>query len=212
MPIDAITLDNPLHVLRPRDVCFNNMKLADKYHDLDSFIGAVQGWINENEGITFDVLEKSLRNWDFNTHLIAVDLDPEMKKHGFFYLVPDGTKTPADYECIVSCGPRETAWTAIMSYYHTLYKERGEPSTEKMTDMDPKEVVRFIDRVFKDNEKRLATAGWGAYLTKKSYEKGTQYLEDQKPNKFRSVNIEILKKIASNQFLMQMDRARDIPL
>lgn len=89
----------------PTEIAINNMKEADQYLNLNYFIASSSGWLNANPSKNYQDLEKKLIAENFNTHIIARNVNglPEGTKLGL-PLRPDD-KTKYKYEAIISCRP-----------------------------------------------------------------------------------------------------------
>src|SRR5437868_10173808 len=64
---------SPLGIETKLDICWHNLLMADKFHNIKYFTISVISWFKLNRNKNYQDLEKELRRRDFNTLLIAKD-------------------------------------------------------------------------------------------------------------------------------------------
>lgn len=111
-------LINPEPDENEESICLYNLKMADKHHNLSSFVSASMGWFKLNPTKNYQDLELFFRKNNFDSHLYAIK--PR---------VPDSilgingkTNNKYIYECIFSCRPKKYALKEVLEYWPN-YKE-----------------------------------------------------------------------------------------
>lgn len=141
------------------DICLNNLRIADKYHDLDYFIVCSYGWLKLNPNSNYQDFEKFLRNNNFDTHLIV----SKIKNMDDAYLnIPHNDKINMDlkYRCIFSCRSKDDASKELYEHWPN-YDENYEAlefagclTVKKSEDLDLFDSKNNIKAIKYDKDKR----------------------------------------------------------
>ena len=98
------------------EICWHNISVSDKYHDLNFFIMSSMAWLKLNPDKNFADLETELRNRKLDTHLLASkpNLGPNTKLglHN-----KSDVDREYEYECMFSCRPLNLAVEELLQHW-----------------------------------------------------------------------------------------------
>lgn len=110
----------------PDDISIYNIKVSDKFKNLQSFSQAGLAWLKNDSNRNYQDLEKLLRNLNLDTHLIAKQLETYPDEDKYKLCIPnrDILNQPTDlkYVLLVSCRGKEDAIKEL-GLHQTSYEE-----------------------------------------------------------------------------------------
>lgn len=154
--------------LTTEQIIEHNLRISDKYHNLQYFISSMSAWFKNNPEKNFKDAELMLRHAKFETHLFA----KKMSKAQQDYLSGDGKRQiklshneiPKTYECIYSCRPAKYALEEVLSVWSS-YEENlnaledtgtvfvdGDGEIDQLEQLDKDEAYKKLG----DDEKELS--------------------------------------------------------
>ena len=109
------------------DICICNLKISDKYKNLQSFCQASLAWLKNDSTRNYQDLEKLLRELDLDTHLIAKQIENCPDSSNYKLCIPNREVQPTDLEYVLlfSCRSKSDAIKEL-GLYHTTYEDNFE--------------------------------------------------------------------------------------
>jgi len=109
------------------DICIYNLKISDKYKNLQSFCQASLAWLKNDSMRNYKNLEKLLRELDLDTHLIAKQIENCPDSSNYKLCIPNREVQPTDLEYVLlfSCRSKLDAIKEL-GLYHTSYEDNFE--------------------------------------------------------------------------------------
>jgi hypothetical protein len=106
------------------EIAIYNIKLSDKFKNLQSFCQASLAWLKNDSKRNYQDLEKLLRELNLDTHLIAKQLDTYKDSDKFKLCIPNRETQPEDlkYVLLVSCRSKSDALKEL-GLHQTSYEE-----------------------------------------------------------------------------------------
>jgi hypothetical protein len=140
----------------PDDIAMYNMKISDKYKNLQAFCQSTVSWLKNDPSRNYQDLEILLRHMELDTHLIARPKKLLDSNTNFVLTIPNkiNDSNVYDYVLWISCKPRLEAINELLSY-HTSYEENFEclKNTGCLVNKDKNFDIKKISTVNKDEEK-----------------------------------------------------------
>jgi hypothetical protein len=153
-----IDYDIPNEIESPDDIAIYNLKISDKYKNIQTFCQSSIAWLKNDINRNYQSLELLLREQKLDTHLIAKPNDSSIKLENIVYTTPnsDIQHTNIEYVLLISCKSKEEAITEILKY-HLSYEDNFECLLK----------TGFITSVNNDTNKLLEDANENKILNNK---------------------------------------------
>lgn len=116
------------------EICFHNLKVADRYYQLNLFIASSFGWFRLHPDKNYQDFEEFLRANQMNTHLIAAN--PTIDKTLYSL-----SGEPAEFEALFSCRPPSIALKELLTHsssYEENFAKLLKAGTLKLKSTDEK--------------------------------------------------------------------------
>lgn len=113
-----IVLQDPVNSESDHDICWHNLAIADKYHNLQLFIAAARAWCRLNPDKNYQDLEKVLRGRALNTYIIASQ-DKIPANADILFCNGSNQQTPCQYHAVFSCRPNPHALQELLKHWNS---------------------------------------------------------------------------------------------
>ncbi len=111
----------------PDDIAIYNLKICDKYKNLQAFCQSTVSWLKNDPSRDYQDLELLLRHLELDTHLIARPKESMESNENFVLSIPNRTNDTNVYDYIlwVSCKSKDKAIEELLTF-HNSYEENFE--------------------------------------------------------------------------------------